>query len=393
MNNWKMRSLVFLVGIAVGFATGGLCSILLQGTFEGSKQEPPSKTFSIISGAISGNRFEMVHPLSNVPSNQTYREVDFSKLADTDVNLAIRLMYELKDKHARYRAIEAIVAIWTINDLTELLKYVEKLPGGEEKAIWQERIFKGIGKVNIARGAAYFDTLPANVQDACINVFISDWAGADPKGAGKFVINHTGLDLIEPLNIVIENWRQEDLYGCIDWVKGTSEGGVRTQLLSALCFSLALEDAPTAAELVDEFSGLEYKRTVTAVSESWARKDPNGALKWFEGLNGDAQDSAIVGLVRRWSYNYPRQCEDWIKNLPEGNLRDRAISTIADARAIPNILDAILWVIQTSNGRQKDTLLRRLASKWLLDDREAASNWISTTSDLSDQARKDLSNE
>jgi hypothetical protein len=128
------------------------------------------------------------------------------------------------------------------------------------------------------------------------------------------------------------------------------------------------------------------------VADSWAESDPAAAAQWSASLpDGDARTQALTATMQDWVRQDPAHALSWFSNVPAGQARDEAISRFWNQLyQSGNTVQAQQWLSSMSDPQKRSSYLFDLARRWLERDPSAAQAWMSSTSDLSADAKKRL---
>lgn len=118
-------------------------------------------------------------------------------------------------------------------------------------------------------------------------------------------------------------------------------------------------------------------RLIASVAAEWSSSDAvsagNLVLQEMEG--GDAQDSALIEIARRWSRKNPRDAASWAIKFPEGPLRDGAIGGVVTSWAKDDSESVSNWISGLVPGEARDAALCAYASELMMQSGELALKW------------------
>ncbi|BDS06966.1 hypothetical protein NT6N_20060 [Oceaniferula spumae] len=168
-----------------------------------------------------------------------------------------------------------------------------------------------------------------------------------------------------------------------------------------------------AGEVAVKFGQDSEKRDMAACFSGWAGADPRAALEWYNNLPDDRKGSNDLkwGAVYGISNNDPMIATDfvlslsengdkdagkmihlvaasilrsgnvveaasWSENLPEGKLRDTAVSRVAREYAGEDPVKAVAWLESLPDSKGQSKGMDEVFSHWARRDSEAAANRI-----------------
>jgi hypothetical protein len=177
--------------------------------------------------------------------------------------------------------------------------------------------------------------------------------------------------------------------------------------------ALAARDGVRAMEVMSHLEEGDRGRTLLTILSAWRAEDPKAALAWLASQPAEGLPQAAdqwVGTLEGFSRRSPQEFEQWIAQLPEGNLRSQAGTILAtcyatdegnltEARRIfqqlagegvsiregqlfgKAIADrdpkaAAEFLSQLPSGRAQSRVAPGVAAAWVEQDPRAAAAWI-----------------
>jgi len=169
----------------------------------------------------------------------------------------------------------------------------------------------------------------------------------------------------QPIKDIISAWLKEAPNAPSQWTQNLPEGIVRNNGLFFVTVVLIGKDPEEAARLVHPLLELpawyerisyisiasedkdieatakflrlipevdrRYKQNlfvnpILRLATKWAKEDPENALKWVQELpDGKQRNKAIGSVARVWSEKNPEAATQWMQNLPEEGPRKKAL--------------------------------------------------------------------
>ena len=118
----------------------------------------------------------------------------------------------------------------------------------------------------------------------------------------------------------------------------------------------------------------ELSRLTSTLAGAFARKDTGAARTWAENLpDGDLRNRALREVAGEWVKQDAPAASAWIRSLPPGELRDNSAKELSAAIAGHDPADAFEWARHIQNGKLRQDALGNVLENWRKTDPEAAS--------------------
>lgn len=181
----------------------------------------------------------------------------------------------------------------------------------------------------------------------------------------------------EHLCEAIDDWLKEDEVAARQWVEehgGPGRDHARTRLL--------IHDAsrdPEAA--VAQFAALRnegvpdevLERAVWAMVQALGKTDPGAARAWMDTLpEGTLRDDAVSGLARIWVDQDPTAASEWIATLPPGGQRDAGAWHLVEAIQKRDPASALEWARNISEENTRERMIGQVLEEWRGQDPDSA---------------------
>jgi hypothetical protein len=247
---------------------------------------------------------------------------------------------------------------------------------------------------------------------------LASLASKDPQQAAKFfndpdnpILKMPRVGSFAALGVARE-WARTDPAGAMTWAKSLPEdsrGGAYAGLVGGMMGDDPLAATRTASELPP---GEDRDRLMGQIAENWANKDPQAALKWAGGLQGEEktestkkalngwagkdpaaaaayvatlpaaeQDKYTGAVAGRWANRNPAEAAAWVNTQPEGEGRKEAVGSVMGTWAETEPDKASAWLVTQPDGASKDQGIVTLANSQMRSDPEAALTWAATIQD------------
>lgn len=105
---------------------------------------------------------------------------------------------------------------------------------------------------------------------------------------------------------------------------------------------------------------------------SWATYDTQGALAWANQQPEDTQPNFYRTISSAWASSDSYANSVWVSNLPQGALRDSAITGMVGTLADSEPQSALAWAQTVAGESERRNAMQNLFYQWMRRDREAA---------------------
>ncbi len=333
-----------------------------------------------------------------------------SALAKRDPQKALAILQEMPAESRGY-SYQTVFAAWAQSDAAGAAAKVMELPKGANRDGAIRSVATSWAQNNPADAFAWARGMTEKSQQSqAMQGILTQWAALDAPGA-----RIAALALPEG---ALRNSAVSTLIGQIagrnpDEAKTLlaelPEGSARSNGSSMLVNALAYTDPKAAAELVAEMPADRHKNSVSNVAGQFARSDMAGALTWAESLPAESRGTAFSGIAYTWRQQDPKAAFDyfakhelmteggymvnqalrnwtqsdakealaWANTLPDGKLKDRALSTVIVSMADSDPRGAAK-MLPTLSASARDDAAGNLAARWATNDPNAAAQWAAS---------------
>jgi hypothetical protein len=128
-------------------------------------------------------------------------------------------------------------------------------------------------------------------------------------------------------------------------------------------------------------SGEEQTRSVGAVVQTMAQRDPARASAWVDQFpGGEARDRAMEALVKGWSQRDPEAASAWLAEQPSGTGKDLATKQFLEQASF--IKPDVAWKLATAitDPWLQAVAIDKAAQMWMTKDPKTARAVIQSSS-------------
>ena len=187
----------------------------------------------------------------------------------------------------------------------------------------------------------------------------------------------------------------------IAWAEGVPDdlpNKFKVDVFGHACGTLTTLDPKRATQWYESQMKHWYSEACLGlIANKWSREDDSDAvITWVMSLPvEEARESertdAVRKLFRNWSPKNPEAAEAWLKSAPAGPARDEAVDEFAKSIAEASPSEALEWVRQMTDEKQRKYRSLRYTRMWFERNPEAAMVWIAAA-DLDSAERKAILN-
>lgn len=219
---------------------------------------------------------------------------------------------------------------------------------------------------------------------------LQGWASSDPVNAAKYYEDNKGdfrmMSMFggrgggggggqTPAGTIAAEWAKQDPNAALLWAQGL-EGNDGTQATVGVLSEIAKNDPSKAAGMAVSLDDAARSKAYESIATEWARKDWKATESWLNTLNGEEKDQATMSAVRGLAGTNPTLAAEKLAAMPEGENRDRITDDVAGAMARENPQDAVKWLEANASEDAQRNSMREVVSTWTMSDPKAARTWI-----------------
>jgi hypothetical protein len=284
-------------------------------------------------------------------------------VAEQDPQRAMDLAFSL-NANERMRAVQFIAMTGARNDATaeamanRLLaiddRQLRESVGQMLVSAWSSRSPEGAMRWLLANG----EVMPPNV----FMQVGQQMAMRDPRNALAQSAQIPAAAREEWMQGVAQGYAQNDPRGAIDWLAQFRGEPWHDRAVTTVAMSIADRDGATAARLIDELGADALPpHLANTVAMNWANRDAAAAAEWaLERRSEQERAMAVRSVVTVWSNQDAAAARQWMLRLPQGAIRDGALTTVLVNAAMQKsgALDPGLLNAFTSDAARQQAVLQ-----------------------------------
>ena len=251
------------------------------------------------------------------------------------------------------------------------------------------------------------------------------WGRSDPEAALRRASRHPVPDVRGAfVGAALDGWAASGRPGFVGYVEGLPRGKEQQRAIGVLAERRVLDLGPEGAfrwaeglpSANDDFKLHVYRRVASAVAEidparaaawaegrldgplgrglprrvatRWVRRDPEAALRWLGTLPaGDNRDDGLEEAYRDWLVQDREAARQWMRRAEHEPWLEPALSIFALSISTEDPAEAMEFAGRIQDEARRHYTTIVIARHWLKSDREAAEAWIAS-SELPEEVRK-----
>lgn len=155
--------------------------------------------------------------------------------------------------------------------------------------------------------------------------------------------------------------------------------------LAAIAADLAAGISITdTAAILDELrnAGDGMHGSTRGLLRRWAKADGRAAAAWAEQLPaGQLREDALSSVVVEWANTDLSSTVEWARQLPDATEQQTLLLAAANEAVRTDPVEALRLAVQFSEGTEGGETIRRAAMEWASKDAAGAMNWAKTIPD------------
>ena len=212
-----------------------------------------------------------------------------------------------------------------------LMRGALRITDNTDRSVRMRDIARAIPAAALPAAIEKAKKLPPGERWQVLTALGSRWAEEAPIAAAEFAIKEGGnrYGWNEMLNGVIDRWACIDQQAAAVWAAKQPEGR-RMYLLQTMITSIARQDPEGALKLLSTQPGSNQMSWLhDQVFEQWSRRDPAGAAKAAESVQGAARERAIQSAASNWALQDPAAALSWAQGFADAADRNKLIRSVA----------------------------------------------------------------
>lgn len=254
----------------------------------------------------------------------------------------------LFDGVERRAMLEAAFIAWSEADAPAALAALQQLPDPNLPIDLKLQMAAQWAHADPSAAFEWALTQDATMQNANLAVMpLQFLAGQDPEAALRMATRLSGMQKQQAIAAIATRWAQDDPRAASAWLE-----------------SAAGEFAADGVGDTDWIFG--------SVAFSFADSAPSEAFDWATKLPPSYRSEALLGVVSHTATRSAEQASEFIRRIREPELRAQANQAVAMQLVNSDPREAVRWVDQNVDAKQRSELYRHIYQSWGFADPDGA---------------------
>jgi hypothetical protein len=271
------------------------------------------------------------------------------------------------DKLERQRLLDRGTSVWAGKDPTAAAAWVKSFYCEAERGSKLMLVFYGCGSQNPAGARLLWQQLPQGIlRDDAVRTFVDALAQQDLSAALACLDSiNSAYVRKDARDSVLLQCARTDPAAALAWAQSQPRLQDRDEMARVIVAGVAHQDPGQAAELLKSLGTTALVRARDEVSElvgQWAGSDLSAASAWVKQLpEGKLRDLALAGLVPAWVAQEPSRAAAFARDLPEGPVQAKLLSEVACVWSRHDSKAVLGWLDTLPEGSARNAALSGLA--------------------------------
>lgn len=209
------------------------------------------------------------------------------------------------------------------------------------------------------------------------------WSSKNPEMAAAYYAENK--DILDngrgrggrTADAIAKGWTRLDPEAALNWAKGM-EGNGRNGAISSVFDALVDKDPALAVQKLGTLSAEDLKdsRIIDNIASKWARTDWTAAEAWLNTLPADQQEQARSRALQGLAEVDAAAAAQKVSQMADGAAKDSAVSRIVSVLAAENPVQAAEWVLKNASQDAMARSVGDVVSSWVYTDTTGAKNWV-----------------
>ena len=184
---------------------------------------------------------------------------------------------------------------------------------------------------------------------------------------------------------------EEDPAAAMSWASQLKDPEARQRALMQSVSVLGMNDPDEAVDYVNSQSDPEFKDQLAMhLSDHLSRTKPELLADRISGFPQGMQNNIATHLVQSWAMSDTVAAQDWIRQLPDGEMRNQTSLASAEMLAHRSPPQAFEFAVLNSDPNTRAGLITNVAEQWFAVDPESAQQAIESNPNLSDELKNEV---
>ena len=243
-----------------------------------------------------------------------------------------------------------------------------------------------------------------------LSSLVYTWLDKSPREAAAAIAQLPPEDNQLSYERVAQMWMQKggDKNEPIQWLASLPPGKARSEAFGRVFSDWARNDPAAAAAAAAQLPEADRNSINSTIASSWGSsgKDISAAIQWassqpdsanaiqnvVQSMRDPKQAIALVNslgladnvdvmrnVVGNWAAQDLTAASAWVRQLPEGKIRDTALSSVANRYVGDAPETAVAWAMAINDPASRTSSLENIVRQWKRYDTKAAEAWVASS--------------
>ena len=252
-----------------------------------------------------------------------------------------------------------LVTQWAERDLTRAAEFVANQKDVSFRSALAQGLATAWGKKDPAAALAWAEeNLQGQARTEVIGGLVKAAAEKDITAAAELVAAmEPGAAQNRACASIFEAWFKkgsEHRNAAIEWLAGVGDSSARQAAMERVQWDWFWREPDAVRAFVNGPHGhLASDSIIQQVARAEARKNPEAALEWAKSLGTERAADARFAVFEGWLSSRPEAAGDYVRKMPAGEERTRAIRMVAGNLIWQSTQQAAAWYHSLSSADQE----------------------------------------
>jgi ATP-dependent protease HslVU (ClpYQ) peptidase subunit len=356
-----------------------------------------TRSEAMLAAASRGSNEAAFERLVALPKNSDARRHGLYRLvrrwAQTDPQGALQRLKLMVNSSDRQNLITNVISIWAQTDAEQALLVAIDIGDGNNYAYAAlSTLAKTDGMKALALAEQYQDRLDNTVK----NQVMQTWASADPRAAASYLEEKGSREMSVGARQIAWHYTLQYPEEAYEWAQRMGlldDANVASNMGNALVQAdlgkaeSVFAELPPSASRNGLFTNIVRQRTKQNIAQThqwlsqykdeakfveaqnnllyeWTRRDPEASAEVVLAMQDNPNKSGhLSSVASNWYDKSPESALSWLFDMPQSQIRDRTIASLAQKVGRSDVDEAISIAQEISNEQLQQNLLKQLRPK------------------------------
>ena len=303
-------------------------------------------------------------------------------LAPKDPDKAINLIEQIPPKEQNV-SLRKFGSAWAQSDPKAALDFANQQTDPEVKSEILKGVISAMSEKDSKGALELAQSLPKDYKrDGTIYTVLEKLSESDPKGAVGYAMNLLSGEKSSLISSMSVDWISNDPQGALAWYGSLTDTKLKEQVAHNMIDYLSRDDVAKSLDLLDKMPpGDVRNQAISTIANNWARTDQKAVLDWAnQQTDPEVKSRILAGVIRTMSVKDPNSAFQLAQSLPSGNIRDYSINRSLGSMAQSDPRSAIALASGIADADLRSKAQQNVVEIWKRRDPTAATQWVNSSS-------------